>query len=187
MEEKPKKHGKIGWMKVAGVALMLVSIVLVFCFLVSGEIVIDGKISQTETNTTIMCKRTGETYPYYSFAGFNSAETEIDIIFGTNELSTIGLKQNLYYSDAKGANMSDANNHAAVNLKFQSEGMTPDSLNAAYTVSGNRFGMSLFASGNDINGKTAKYFLLEDNLLGASADSYVSYYEGIGFSCIKTE
>lgn len=187
MEEKSKRRKKTDWLGTIGISLMLTAVVLMIWFFMHGETVVEGEPSGTERNVTLSCQRDGDTYPFFTYANYSDADTTIDVIFSNDKLGTIGLKQNLYYTNNDGASMSDANNHAAVNLKFQGEGMAPDSLGAAYVVSGNRFGMSLFADANSMNNNTAKYFLLESYLLNASVDKYVTYFENKGFSCTKTE
>ena len=190
-EEVPKRVKKAGinWPMLVGFGLVLIAVVIVIYILTQGETkIISGKDS--EKTRSITCVSNEMSYQFFRYDNSNSKEMVIRGVFGSEELSSISLDYMLYYSDAADITKSEAENHAAMNLKFQDESLGPDALDAKYTELADGMKMSLYAKRSEINNLTSKYFYLPYMITGEDEDyniyslSYVEdLYQKMGFNC----
>jgi len=154
----------------------------VLIFLMRGETTVTGSYPDDVKDRTLTCEKSGLDYPFFSYPADNGEHTKVNVIFHVETLRTISLVQTLYYSNADSPRGSEAHNHAAMNTVFGKNGLSSDALGAKYARFDDKMTMSLFASADEFNSATAKFFLLSDSI-PTSSDGFKKAYENLGFSC----
>ena len=181
--EKHKKKGKTNWYLTVGISLILSAVVLIFCFFMRGETKTNGNWPETETTESISCEVGGLAYPLFKYDNSNKKTTKIAMIFDASKLKTISLIYQQYYDSSEAIERSEAENHAAMNLLMQNEGLGPDALGMNFAKLSNGLKMSLFADVSKINDITAKYFEL-DGVSEYDMTAMRTVYEQKGFKCV---
>lgn len=180
---KVNKNNKTSWLLMAGIGLILIVVVLIFFFFMQGETKTSGGWSETEISESMSCEAEGLAYPLFKYDNANKKTTKITAIFNSGKLKTISLVQQQYYDDEDAIVRSEAENHAAMNLLMQEEGLGPDALGMNFAKLTNNLKMSLFADDSKLNGGTAKYFELDDASKYDMA-TMQAVYEQKGFKCV---
>lgn len=130
---------------------------------------------------TIRCVSDDYNYPFFTYDNTIRHDTEINVVFNNEAISSISLVYKLYYENINFAQTSNAFNHAAMNKEFSKEGLQADALNANYNVSDDVMRMSIYANKNTYNDQSKKYFLINGD--PKDKTEYIDNYTQIGFTC----
>lgn len=183
----PRGNDTKKWFMVVGIALIAIAIITFLAFLMHGEVKVDGAYSGLKETQSMTCNVDGMRYPFFRYDNSIDKKTFINIIFNDDALESISLVYTLNYSNNEDIRASEAENHGAMNLRFQAEGLGPDALGAKYACLSSEMKMSLYATKSEVNAKTDKYFYLND-IDGYTLSSIQKAYERLGFDCfIKTD
>ena len=104
------------------------------------------------------------------------------MVFNEKKLDSLSLIYRLYYDNNDKITGSEAVNHADMNKSFTKDGLSNDAFGATYAILNDSMQMTLNANKKQINGATAKYFLL-DEVTNYSKDNLKEHYESKGFKC----
>lgn len=167
---------------VGSVCVVLV-VVLVILFFLQGDTKItgEGDVSVVES---ITCEAEGLWYPYFSYDNSNSKSIKINALFDNRDkLDTISFVYRLGYDDSSMAEQSSASNHAAMAKWFEEDSLGVDSFEIRYSNMGDAMQMEMYAKAQEINGVTAKYFLLNGSN-GSNRDALTKNYNDKGLNCV---
>ena len=168
---------------------VLAGIISIILFLLNGNTTTKTSDIKTIKNTSLRCSSNTVKYPFATYDNSLKKELKIDLIFNENILKTIALSYSLYYDNEEAVAISETQNHAAINIKFQNEGLGPDALNAKYTKLNDNFRLNLYHNGEKIDPVSAKYFLIKNdggNLLETLSE-YKTNYEQQNLICETSE
>ncbi len=162
-QEKPKKRkkSKTNWPATIGTSLLLTAIVLIICFFLQGETKVTNNDVAVEASKSLACEVEGAQYPFFKYDNATKKTTKVNAIFNGDKLDTISLIQELYYNSSDEIVRSEAENHAALNLKTQGEGLGPDAFGANYAKLSDRLKFSMYAKAEQLKYETVKYFELD--------------------------
>lgn len=184
MEEKSKGNDttkKITY-SIMGVLLIVVAAVLVILFLLNGNTTISDSTRTDIVTDSLSCEASGVEYPIFTIDKSDKKNFKINMLFSDKKLDSLSLIYRLYYSNDDDISNSEVTNHIDMNKSFDDNGLSPDSFGAVYAILDDSMQMTLNASRKQINGSTAKYFLLED-VVNYSEDNLKNHYESKGFKC----
>ena len=181
--EKLRKKNKSSWFLIIGIGLLLVAVILAIYFFLRGETKVTGGWPEPETSESLSCEIEGLAYPLFKYDNSNKETTKVDVIFDDDKLKTISLVQQQYYDNSGEIERSEAENHAAMNLRMQDEGLGPDALEMNFARLTDSLKMSLYADAEKINGSTVKYFEL-DGVGKYDRNTIQMAYEQKGFDCV---
>ena len=156
---------------ITGIIFIVFAIVLIVVFLMQGDVTTSGVYPGTKITESISCVSNNYLYPFLKYDNAQSKKFTFNLVLDNNMISSISISQKLNYSETNLTNTSEAQNHAAMNLRFQSEGLGADAFNAVYSKLQNGLQINYYASNRDINSQTAKYFLLEELNIDSAYDS----------------
>lgn len=188
MEEntvRPKKKSKKGrYISILAVIITVV-IVIIVIFLMNGETKTTGNYPGDATTESLKC--VGKNMPYKFFTKDNpsSAEIKINAIFNQDKIDSISLIHRTTYDNEADAETNSNIHKGDMNINFQNKGMKPFSLGAAYSLDKKVAQMSLYATSNELNDDTIKYFMLES--LPKDLNGYKKGYTSQGFKCEITK
>ena len=179
-----QKHIDGVWITLIGIILLISAGVFLIIFLTTGNTTTSGKYPDPKTTQTISCSSSSLIYPFFTYDHSKKKNLTINATFDEDSLSSISLLQKLFYDDAAQIKTSNSENHAAMNLKTQAEGLGPDAFDAHYSELSDGVETTLYAKANNIDQKTEKYFLLD----GLAQDDYkiqkvLARYQNIGLNC----
>ncbi|MBR3248740.1 hypothetical protein IKF89_01785 [Candidatus Saccharibacteria bacterium] len=181
--KKVKKKSKTNWYLTIGISLLLTAVVLAICFFMQGETKTSGDWPELETSESLSCEVEGLAYPLFKYDNSDRKTTKVSMVLNNGKLRTISLVYQLYYSDSSKIERSEAENHAAMNLRMQDEGLGPDALGMNFARLADSMKMSLYADASALNGGTVKYFEL-DNVSKYDLGTLRTAYEQKGFGCV---
>lgn len=182
------KKSKTNWPATIGITLILTAIVFFVCLFLQSETKTTGNWPEPEISESLTCEVEGRLYPFFNYDNSEKKITKINAIFKNDNINTVSLVHKLYYDNDEQIIKSEAENHAAMNLKTQAEGLGPDALGANYSRLSDSLKMSLYVRNDDINSNTVKYFELDwvddgaYNLMTTKA-----IYEKKGFVCVVND
>lgn len=186
MEEENRKTTRpaVNW-PLVGLILVFVAIFGFILFLQNGETVVTGEFDKPEKRESLACEAKNIPYSVFDYDNAKEKSLKISITFSDNSFDSASLIYWLEYDDEEELEYSEARNHAVMNQKFDADGMSPDSLNAKYSVIDSGMQFSIFVSGDDINNKILKYFLL-DKVIDSKAitlEKIAKIYNEAGLNC----
>lgn len=194
MEEKSptkkKKKSKTNWPATIGITLVLMVAAIAVCVTLSmqGKTKVTDNTAGPETSEALTCEVEGVVYPFFKYDESEKKTTKINAIFQDGVMSTISLIYSLYYNNSEQIVKSEAENHAALNLKMQNEGLGPDAFDANYAKLKDRLKLSLYAEAKKLNINTVKYFELDWVESGKYNMATVqANYEDRGFKCVAKD
>ncbi len=185
-QEKPKKRkkSKTNWPATIGTSLLLTAIVLILCFFLQGETKVTDSGTTVEASKSLTCEAEGMQYPFFEYDNSTKKTTKINATFSGNKLDTISLIQGLYYNNSDEIARSEAENHSALNLKTQGEGLGPDAFGANYAKLSDRLKFSMYAKAEKLEYETVKYFELDWVESGTyNLPTMEKIYTEKGFNC----
>lgn len=180
-DNQHKKNVNSGWLVAIGLLLVAISIISAVLFLLNGETKVTGNWSGSETSESLTCKGSNIDYPVFSSDRVNS-ETKINAVFNGDTITSISLLRQETYNNAREAKVQSDSHEFDLNSSFANNGQKAYALNANFSINETRIQMSLYASGNDLSNKTAKYFLL-DVLPSGGVNAYEKQFKNKGFVC----
>lgn len=191
MEEKKiaEKQKQSNNMALAGLALIVVAIVLLILFFVNGQTSVTGKFPDPETIVSTTCTSETISYPFFSLNDATKRDLNIKVVSSEEKIDTISLAYRLYYdSEAAITNSRDVN-HFAMNKAFEAADMEADSLGATYSRLSDNFRFNLFTKAAKLDDRTKKFFLLDDvdSEDGFEYEEVQRAYEKLGFKCITED
>ena len=157
-----KRHNQSNNIMIAGLALVVIAVVLLILFFINGETSISGKFPDPDDMISTTCRSGTIAYPYFKIDGSDRKELDIKIVSDNEKVDTISLVYRLYYSSEAAIIESRDVNHFAMNKAFEVVDMEADSLGATYSKLTDNFRFNLFAKAIKINDITKKFFLLDD-------------------------
>lgn len=181
--KKIEKKSKTSWFLIIGISLVLVAIVLMIYFFLQGETKVTGGWPEPEKSESLSCEVEGLTYPLFKYDNSSKKTTKVTAIFNDDRLEKMSLVHQQYYNNSSEIEQSEAENHAAMNLRMQDEGLGPDALGMHFARLSDSLKMSLYADASEINGSTVKYFELE-GVSKYDEDTIRTAYEQKGFGCV---
>lgn len=152
---------KINWALWAGMLLVIIAVVLLGWFFLKGETKVSGNWPEPETAQSVVCEAEGVLYPFFKYDNSDRKTMTVKAIFKNDALYSIALTNMLYYSDIAKIDLSESENHAAVNLKSQAEGLGADVMDSKYSKLDNGMKMSMYALAKDVTSEAAKYLMLD--------------------------
>lgn len=182
MEKKATNKNNIRvFFVLAGILLIILAIVVLLYLLMKGETKTSGEWLGTESTESIVCNIVDKTYPFYTYDNSKSKETKVNIIFDNNKIQSISLTNILYYDDEKVAVDSENLNHIAMNDSFGINGLKFDDLNLKFAKFDGGLQMNIYSE--NIDGVSAKYFLLDREYLNSNESTIRKFFEGNNFKC----
>ena len=187
MEEGDKKttRSAINWPPLVGLILVFAAIFGFVMFLQNGETVVTGDFGKQEKRESLACEKKNIPYSVFDYDNAKEKELKINVTFIDNSFDSISLMYWLKYDDEEELKYSEARNHAVMNQKFDEDGMAPDSLDAKYGILNGSVQFSIFASGDDVDKKVLKYFLLDKvtDVKTVTLEKMAKIYNEIGLNC----
>lgn len=165
-----------------GLICFFVMIVFIILFLLQGNTKTTSR-SEVEVSETIICESEGIVYPIFKYDNSKHKTILIKVLFNDGKFETINMVYKLDYDDIEQVKQSNNENHAAMNKSFAADSLGPDSFMAHYSNLENAAQMTLYAEAKELNGVTAKYFLL-DGVTNYTKDSITKKYNNQGMDCV---
>lgn len=166
-----------------GVICIVVVVVLVVLLFLQGDTKITGE-GEVTMSESISCEAEDFWYPFFTYDNSNSKSIKINILFDDNEkMETISIVYRLGYDDEMLAKESKAINHAAMGKLFEADSIMVDSFESRYSDMGDAMQMDMYARAKEINGVTAKYFLLNGSN-NYNRDTLTKNYNDKGLNCV---
>ena len=182
-----KKRAKSGgWSMLVSVILILVAIIAFLLLLLNGETIVTGEFDGNKIVETLICESDKVVYTFFPFDESDSKYLKINAVFEDEKLDTISLMYKLNYGDEESLSFSEARNRAEMNKKFNNDEMKPDSLSAKYGIMSDGMQFSIYAKGDEISGKTLKYFMLNNiyDINRLDKEKMAKYYNNAGLDCV---
>ena len=184
MDNRKELNSVHSWGVVAVVAvLFVVLVVLLLLFLLRGESVINNNSYSVETTQSITCEKKGTNYPFLINV-IGDGSTKINAVFNNGKLDLISLVYRAPYGKNMGSEQSETESRIAMNESLRKDNMSVEDLGVVFSALDDVMQLSLQVDANDINGVTAKYFLLDGLNDTYSQDNVMKHYLNEGFSCL---
>lgn len=185
MENRSRKKKDKKWILILlGIICIVIAFVLLILFLLQGNTKTISEGGSIEPTEAITCTSDEVVYPFFKSNDAKSRSMKINAIFDNDKLDIITLTYKLEYDDAKQAEQSSAENHAALNTSFYDDSMSADSFDAHFSVLKNSMQLSLHAEAKEITGTTAKYFLIDNVSGNHKKESLTKILNSKGLDCI---
>lgn len=175
---------------IVGTIILCIIILLLVIFFCSGKTTTTGGDKDVTITNRINCTSNTVIYPFFDHdnSEANRPETKIDVIFKDSVLSSLSLIYKLHYSSADEITVSEAFNHAAMNISFSNKGLGPDALNATYNKLKDNLQFSIYASGSELEDSALEYFMLNPEDKANYNDEFIAnYYINMGMNCQITK
>ena len=181
MEEGKKQNRE--WIYVLiGMICIIVTVVSIVLFLLQGTVKTVSR-SEIEVSESVVCEGEGLFYPLFRYDNSKGKSIKINVVFDEDRFETISLVYKLDYDNTEQSKQSSVENHAAMNKSFYEDSMEADSLDVRYSNLGDAMQMTLYAEAKQLNGVTAKYFLL-DGVTNYTRDTITRKYNSQGLDCV---
>lgn len=186
-KEDNKKKARIAiCILILGVVALIIGLIL----LMRGSTTTTGEYPEDVKQASLICRANNFSYPIFTYDNSVKKETEVKVIFGVKEFSSISLTQTMFYNDKDDVTASEAFSHADMNKSFGRDSLGADALGVSYARLEDRMKMSLYVNASKIDVVTAKYFLIDrysDYTLPRTLAELKKNYENKGFSCSTSE
>lgn len=169
---------------IAGISLTVTAVVLMILFLLRGEKVVGGQYPEPFHTKSLSCTKEDESYPFFRYDESTKKTIEVLGTFDDNVIRAISLKYVLYYSNPEQIPISIAQNQAALNLRFQEEGLGNRAFSASYSDGGDKMTLTLFEDGTNLSAQKTKYFLV-DGVTDFSAEGLEKHFTSRNYICSK--
>lgn len=175
--------------RICGIILFTVAItlgiILTIGYFMHGKTTIVASSLDEATESVLRCASESIDYPIFVYDNSIKKDLIINVIFSDSKVRTVALSFTLYYDDPELISISEAQNHAAMNISFDKAGLGVDEFNAKYTQLDDSFRFNLFTNGGEVNAASARYFLIEKDNYAApmTLDKYRKNYEQLGMIC----
>jgi len=186
-EKTAKSNNKKLWLLIVGIVLVCVAIVCIVLFLIQGQTTVSGNFEGNDKAEYLTCESKITPYTLFNYDESDAKSLKVTATFSDDKLSGISLTYKLTYNDPEKLTLSEAKNHAAVNLKAQEEKLGADPYNAKYTKTEDTLQLTMTAEGEEITNKALKYFMLKSQSSGTpyTQDKVSKMYAEQGLKCEK--
>ena len=180
-----EKKGDKKWLYyLIGIICFIVVSVTTIMLLLQGNTTISGG-GEVLTPESLTCKAEGLWYPFFSYDNSNNKSIKLNILLDDKgKLNTISLEYRLKYDSSELIDKSKAANHAALNLSFGNNSLSPDSFEARFSNMGDVMQLDMYAKVGEINGVTAQYFLI-NGTNDLKRDTLTKNYNNQGLNCAR--
>ena len=181
MERNNKQNRE--WIHVLiGIIRIIITVVSVVLFLLQGstKTVSTGEVEIAESVT---CNGEGIFYPIFKYDNSESKSIKINAMFDGDKFETISLVYKLNYNNSEQIKQSTTENHIAMNKSFDADSLSADSFDTHFSNLADAAQMTLYAEAKELNGVTAKYFLL-DGVTNYTKDTMTKKYNSQGLDCV---
>lgn len=153
---------------------------------------INGRTEITKTsypevsNTSLRCNNKVDAYPFFVEESPQKTDITLDLIFTNKAVKTIALTNILEFHSKEEASSSKIKNSASMDLSFYDHGFGTDAFNAKYTQIDNIFKMTLYLNGQDLNMKSAPFFMIDTekiSKLPETMEEFRTLYSTKNFMC----
>lgn len=168
--------------------LIILAVVLILAM--QGNTTTTGENPDNVEGQSLACKSRSIKYPIFSNNDAKGRELRITTDFYNDKFNAISLEYTLYYDTAEQIKASEAQNHAEMNIDFGKNGFSADAFSANYAKLDNAMKMVLYATKDDFNLASSKYFMIdahEKKDLPEKIDGFEQIYKSQGFSCSKSK
>lgn len=166
-----------------GIICIVFVVVLIILFFLQGDtnIVGEGEITIAESFT---CEGEGLWYPFFTFDNSNGKSIKINVLLDDkSKLDTINLVYRLKYDSKELSERSEAINFASFGKSLASDSLNAESFESRFVDMEDAMQMTLYAKAKELNGVTAKYFLLNGSN-DLKRDTLTKIYNDQGLSCV---
>ena len=186
MDSKKRNAWKTN-LPVALCAILLIAIAGFFiAFATSEKVTTTGGYPEDYKNASLRCIANNQDYPFFRYGKSNSKTTSVSIIFANDGLDSISIVHELHYGDQREVEGSEAQNHAAMGIRFADDGLGTDPFSAHYSKQDGIMSMTLYAKVSELTSIAKKYFLIQDDFnINSSISDYVKMYKMQNFTCTK--
>ena len=166
---------------------------LIIVYALKGNVSVTGEYPASIRTSSVVCNKTGITYPYTETTGIEiSKENSIRIVgtFDTaKSLTKIALDYSAFFKDNPAAVNGEAHMHAALGKKLSDDGLAYSELNNQFSIVDKKVVLSLYASADNINAKNYTYLLLPyaTNDKKLPQENFSKYFENKGYKCVSTK
>ena len=175
---------RFAWITPTCILIIIASLIALLYFFTQEKISTYGNWTQSENAESLICKSGVTDYPFFNYDNATKKSMNISIKLENDKLDAISITHVIYYDNKDSVNRSESINHATMNFSFQKDNLTSDAFNANYIIINNNLQVSLYATAEEINRTSAKYFMLDE----LSEDSYsesslIRIYSNKGLNC----
>jgi len=182
MDEKDKK--KTIWPYILIICLVVGLVVVLLCiFFFSGSTKKTGSGSTIKTTQSLTCEGNNIVYPILQSINSDKKDMKINVIFDGDRVGSLSLVYKLYYSDVSSIDRASVNARIIMNESFDGAGLGSDALGVTYSKLDDAMQFGLYAQGTDINGATAKYFMIDSYDSKLDKDFLEKNYNNEGLKC----
>lgn len=171
-------------MNIAGIALVVIAIVLLFVFLLHGEKNVSIESDNDSNSSLLSCYKDNANYAFLNTNNTLSKKARVDIIFNNDSAKTFSLKYDMQFSSIDLVSSSDANNRFIIGEYFARDGLAFDALGISFSNYDKNLLFILFANRNEINSISKKYFYMKNLAENSTAKQYEEYFINQDFECV---
>lgn len=179
-KNKVIKHNKY-WILFWSVFFGVVAVLLVVS-MSSEHKTVSGSNPENYEIESLSCESETVSFPFLKYDESDRKQLKIVVAFDADGIRSISLQQMLYYSESEKIELSASENHAAMNIAFNDDGLSADALGANYAKLTDGLRIGLFAKSDELNKSVYKYFML-DGLSDMGREDIKKAYENIGLRC----
>lgn len=190
--EKPKsedkKEHKI--LKLVIFFVCLTIIILIILWLLRGKTTTTGRYPENVRSESLECSTTELSSIYPKLGNFDtpkSHELKITAIFrGEDELTSISLKELLFYPSNHDAIVVEAKAHANFNIGLRTYNYGTEKFDNKFSIIDDRLLFNIYSTASGIDDLSKSYFMINSETLPTSIFDYKTEYEAQGFTCTST-
>jgi len=169
------------------ISLILVALVVVgLLLLLNGKTTTSGTKHQNEKSASLICNGTNIDYPKLQKYKNPATETRVTIIFGYDTLASIGLLYTMTYTNESEAESAKTVLTSSLGSEVGKSGLGHSAMNNKFNSRENYLTLNLFSKTDELNDKTAPYYLINTSskqLSNWTIEDYTKNYQAQGFSC----
>lgn len=195
-EQPPKKKSKKSNKTKRTVLVVIISVlatailILLFNLLLGGKTTVTGEKTANKKSTSLVCVSSSAEHPKITKTENSSKkELKLTLTFYDDELSSLGEIYTINYPNSGGVTGGESMIHAELNTNIADSGLKADIISTKYNQYDDALIVNLYMKGENLNDKTAPYFLINTNntnggqLTNWTIEDYARNYKAQGFSC----
>ena len=166
---------------------------LIIIYALKGNVTVSGEFPVNIKTSSVVCNKTGVSYPYTEATGIEISKENSIRIVGTFDISESMTKIALDYSalfiDNPAAVNGEAHMHAALGKKLSDDGLTYSELNNQFSIVDKKVILSFYATADNINADNYTYLLLPYATSNKKLPqaTFMKYFENKGYKCVSTK
>ena len=162
-------------------AILLLTIATIV-FLTEGKSTIINQENIVENSKALTCEKSDVQYPLLT-EDIGKGTLKINFVFKNDRLSIVSLVYKVHYDDVSQIERNEVKTRIQMTENFSKDGLGSEALGVVFSALENALQLSLYANANEINGVTAKYFLLDDLNDLYKQKTMRDFYTEKGFDC----